>query len=74
MLARSHPTILPPYCGSETQCKQATEEFCSLFETGKVWVQLTNFGNSSEYFAAYFLIIALGNLWFASVIWRNKNL
>jgi hypothetical protein len=65
---------LPSDCDPMVNCKNLTEKVCYAFETGEVWVQLTYFGNQSQWSNVFFLAVAVFNLWFASVIWRNKSL
>jgi hypothetical protein len=65
---------LPNECSSDINCQYLINRLCNAFESGEVWIQLTYFGNQSAWSNYFFLLVALLNIWFASVIWRNKSL
>ena len=66
--------VIAPECPDEYACQKAVHETCKLFETGEVWTQLSYLGNKSEFGAAFNGLVAVFNIWFASVIFRNENL
>lgn len=59
---------------NQAYCQAVVNAICEGFSTGDIFLQLTNQWNESGFFQFYGFFSALLNLWFASLIWRHKEL
>lgn len=63
---------IPRFC--TTNCAELIQDTCEKLRDGSLYDQLTYFGNNNMWWAIFNIGVAVFNLWFASVIWRNKSL
>jgi hypothetical protein len=66
--------LVASICANETRCQATVETVCLGMLNGEMFYQLTDELNNKAWFQIYGLVSALFNLWFASLIWRHKEL
>lgn len=66
--------VVPPTCSSDVECGCLYNVLCNAIRRGYVITQVTDWGEDSWFLAVFSLFVCLANIYFASLILRNKSL
>ena len=65
-------TQYPPNCSPESDCVKKYNDICKGLQSGSITSELTTIWNGNQLLEAYDFTVCVLNIWFASVIFRNK--